>query len=84
VSEPDPDVYKTIPGLLSLTTRELLSELIDTATNLANLSSQIGFLRAEEIRGVSFAKEERAQLEGTRAAYDEKKWVCIRLLDVLK
>jgi hypothetical protein len=67
--------------LLNLTCSALLVELADAHTNLANLHERIGFLRAEEARKVSYAKEERMNLEGRRDAYIEKKFLIIRLLE---
>jgi hypothetical protein len=46
------------------------------------MSARIGFLRAEEIREPkSYAKTERVELESIRTAYEEKRWILIRLLD---
>lgn len=80
---PDPTVHHDFTQLLPLSREELLRELLVTASDLANMSARIGFLRAEEIRNPkSYAKQERVELESTRTAYEEKRWILIRLLDL--
>lgn len=79
----DYDVHLDFPRLLSLEAQELLRELVDTAQMMADLSMRIGFLRAEEVRGGEpYIKAERVEAEALRTAYEEKKWVLIRLLDL--
>jgi len=79
----DPTVHHDFTQLLSLSREELVRELLITASDLANASTRIGFLRAEEIRDPkSYAKSERVELESTRVAYEEKRWILIRLLDL--
>ena len=57
-------------------------ELATTASDLANMSVRIGFLKAEELREPrSYAKQERVELESIRTAYEEKRWLLIRLLE---
>lgn len=79
----DYDVHLDFQPLLTRERGELLRDLVDTAQELANLSMRIGFLRAEEVRDPRGpAKSERVEAECLRAAYEEKKWVVIRLLDI--
>ena len=81
---PDPNVHHDFTRLLPAGREELLSELLTTASDLANMSMRIGFLKAEEVRDPKgYAKGERVELEAVRTAYEEKRWVVIRLLDNL-
>ena len=80
-SHVDYDVHLDFQALLTLSRGELLRSLVETAQMLADLSQRIGFLRAEELRGSVTAKPERVEAEGLRAAYEEMKWVTIRVLD---
>jgi len=59
----------------------LLKELAVTHSNIANLCIRIGFLRQEEIRGVSHAKEMRLEFEAKREAEIEKKWLIVKVLE---
>lgn len=77
----DYDVHLDFQALLTYSREELLRSLVDTAATLASLSQRIGFLRAEELRGSVIAKPERVEAEALRAAYEEMKWVTIRILD---
>lgn len=71
-------------NLLPMSRTELLYELTDAHTQLANLHLRVGFLRAEEIREPKgYAKQERYDTEGKRDAYIEKKFLIARLLDAL-
>lgn len=46
------------------------------------MSARIGFLKSEEVRdSKSYAKQERVELECIRTAYEEKRWLIIRLLE---
>lgn len=79
---PDAAVHHDFTLLLPLSREELLRELLTTASDLANMSTRIGFLRAEEIREPKgYAKQERVELESIRTAYEEKRWILIRLID---
>lgn len=79
---PDPAVHHDFTRLLPLAREELLHELLVCASDLANMSMRIGFLRAEEVRDPKgWAKGERVELESTRTAYEEKRWILIRLLE---
>lgn len=69
-------------GYISFGQVQLLYELAATTSFLADLHAQIGFLRAEEARGVMEGKPSRLQLEGDRDALIEKKFFLIRLLDL--
>jgi hypothetical protein len=47
------------------------------------MSMRIGFLRAEEARdSKSYAKSERVELESIRTAYEERRWIIIRLIEL--
>jgi hypothetical protein len=63
--------------------KALLHELADTHQNIANLAVSIAFLRGEEDRDPKQAhfKAERHSMEGTQAAYIEKKWLLKELLN---
>jgi hypothetical protein len=79
---PDPAVHHDFTQLLPLAREELLHELLVTASDLANMSMRIGFLKAEEVRDPKgYAKGERVELEAIRTAYEEKRWILIRLLE---
>ena len=80
----DYDVHLDFEALLTHSRQELLRDLVSTAQTLSDLSQRIGFLRAEEVRQPkeSFIKAERVEAEALRSAYEEKKWVIIRLFDL--
>ena len=79
---PDPAVHHDFTRLLPLGREELLGELLVCASDLANMSARVGFLKAEEVRDPrGYAKQERVELEAVRAAYEEKRWILIRLLE---
>lgn len=67
--------------LVSASLPHLLIELAETHSNIANLCLRIGFLRQEELRGVSHAKETRLEYEACRDAYVEKKWLIVKILE---
>lgn len=74
------DEYDLV-GFLSAALPDLLWALAETHTGLAHAHVRIGFLRAEELRNVQHAKQERVQLEGERDALVEKKFLLLRLID---
>jgi hypothetical protein len=79
---PDPTIHHDFSELLPLSREELVRELLVCASDLANMSTRIGFLKAEEIRDPkSYAKQERVELECIRTAYEEKRWILIRLIE---
>lgn len=79
---PDLTEEHDFTSLLTLSREELFRILVETVTYLANLSMRIGFLRADEVRGNTLAKQERVEYESVRVAYEEKKWIIIRLLEL--
>lgn len=66
---------------IKLSRSELLKELTDSHQNIANLAISIAYLKGEEERGTQHAKELRRQMEGTQAAYTEKKWLLKTLIE---
>jgi hypothetical protein len=79
---PDPLASHDFLSLLPLSRGELVRELLSTSSDIANMSMRIGFLRSEEIRDPkSYAKQERYELESVRQAYEEKRWLLIRLVE---
>ena len=67
---------------LSYSHDELLKELADAHQAIANLAVDIAFLKEEEEReGARHVKALRRQMEGTREAYVEKKWLVKTLLE---
>lgn len=58
----------------------LLDELTSTHTRLANLHSEIAYLRANESKLNPDCKQERILLEGERDALIEEKFLILRLL----
>ena len=80
VAATDPPHYDFSP-LVSTPTHLLLEELAVVHSNIANLCIRIGFLRQEEIRGVSHAKEQRLDYEAKREAEIEKKWLIVKVLE---
>lgn len=79
---PDPATEIELEALLSYSREELLRELVYTVQSICDLSARVGFLRAEEIRDPrSYAKSERVEREELRAAFNEKKWLIINLLE---
>lgn len=61
----------------------LLRELADTHSKLANLHEEIAFNKALEFADKSpVIRAQRTRDEGIRAAYEEKKWLIVRLLEL--
>lgn len=77
----DHDIHFDFKALVGLRITELFHELAETHSLLANLHIDIAFLRGEEARGVSHAKPERLDKEALLAAYTEKKWLLVKLID---
>lgn len=67
--------------LLELDRAALFVELADTHTRLANLHEEIAYSKSAEARGDKTMVPVRIHDEGIRAAYDEKKWLIVRLID---
>lgn len=59
----------------------LLHQLLLTHMELANLHTDVAFIKAEEARGLKDRLPERHKLEGDLRALDEKKWLILKLLE---
>lgn len=81
MSTVDQNIHFDFTDLLYTPKGELLAILTDTHTQIANLTVQAAFLRAEEIRKTPGAHAERVEKEALRDAYTEKKWLITKLLD---
>jgi hypothetical protein len=78
----DDGLHYDFRHLTSAGRERLFDELAVTHSELANLAVRIGFLKAEELREPhGYAKTERVQKEATMRAWEEKKWLLVRLLD---
>jgi hypothetical protein len=66
--------------LLTASPEELLAELADAQSELANLHEEIAFNKVGEVEN-HLLKAARIELEGRRAARNEKKLLLVRLLD---
>lgn len=61
---------------------ELIAELAETHSKLANLHEEIAYNRASEATGDKSMIGVRIRDEGLRSAYEEKKWLIVRLLEL--
>lgn len=77
----DRDVHFDFGDLLRSTKEGLLVSLAETHSSIANLTVRAAFLRAEELRKVPGAHEQRVEMEGLRDAYVEEKWLINKLLE---
>lgn len=78
---PDNDLHFDFIQYLDFDKSGILRELADSHQAIANLHIQIAYLKEEEERGAQGAKVLRRQMEGTRDAYIEKKWLLKTLLE---
>lgn len=68
--------------LLSADVPTLLVELADTHTRLANLHEEVAYNRSAEARGDKTFIHVRIRDEGILRAYEEKKWLILRLIEL--
>ncbi len=77
----DQQLHYDFSGLLDASIAQLLAELADCHSALANCHVRIAFLKQEELRaGEKKAGEARLEFEGLRDAYTEKKFLILTLL----
>jgi predicted nucleic acid-binding Zn-ribbon protein len=80
IHNPEP-VHLDFMQYLDYAREDLTHELAETHQTLARLAVDIAFVKGEEERGQQHAKALRRQMEGTREAYTEKKWLLKALID---
>jgi hypothetical protein len=77
----DPNVDCDFGSLVHASLDVLLITLAEVHSNIANLTLRVGFLKQEELRGVTHAKTERIGFEALRDAYVEEKWLIKAVLE---
>lgn len=74
------DHYHNFDALLIMSRAELLSTLATVHADVANITEQVAFCRAQEVR-LNERNPDRIVLEGSRDALNEKKWLILKLLE---
>jgi hypothetical protein len=80
VEETDRTLHYDFSSLTGKPVPDLLTELAEVHSAIANLAVHAAFLRQEEVRATQGAKEQRLEVEGLLAAFTEKKFLILTLL----